>query len=523
MTRQGYRERGWWNDEPLWRRYSAHAQAHPTRLAVADDSGAVLTHAAMLGATARVAADLASAGIEPGDLVLTIMANRVEWQVVFAALLRLGACPMTIPITTDSATLAYLCDLTDVTAVVTSAHNDRAGLVDTALSAAAAAAQPPTVFTVDDVSRVERLRTGRRVRRGQPLGEVAHVMITSSTTGRPKAVTHSENTLAALNLGFAARFDLRSDTPIFMASPLGHSVGGIHGARLALYLGAPLVLQERWEPEQAIALVARHRCDFTCAATPFLKDLIDAPSLPGSEKLSPMRTFLCGGAAVPPLVLDQADEQFPTTFVSVLWGMTEGGVTTSSRDSTPEQRRNTAGTGLPGLELGTVGDDLTLLPRGEVGELVMRGPGVFTGYLGQDDLYSGSFTPDGYFRTGDLARLDDEGYLHLTGRLKDLIIRGGVNISPVPIEDALAGHPDIRRVAVIGQPDDRLGERLCAVVVAKDGCTVALEDLVGWASTHGLPRRYWPESVRVVNEMPVTAAGKIRKNQLREQLFGSST
>jgi acyl-CoA synthetase (AMP-forming)/AMP-acid ligase II len=147
----------------------------------------------------------------------------------------------------------------------------------------------------------------------------------------------------------------------------------------------------------------------------------------------------------------------------------------------------------------------------------MRGPGVFFGYLGDEELYRSSVTGDGFFRTGDLARLGADGYLHLTGRLKDLIVRGGVNISPLPIEDALAAHPAVRRVAVVGAPDERLGERICAVVVP-EGDPPELDDLIAWVRGQGLPRRLWPEALRVVDEMPTTAAGKIRKNVLAERL-----
>ena len=521
MNAQQYRQQGWWTDEALWTRYSRHAAAHPTHLAVADDRGVELTHAGLGDAAARMAERLAAAGVLAGDLVLVIMPNRAEWQVVFAALLRVGAIPMTVPVTTDGATLTYLCDLTQATAIVTATRLANIPLGEMAADAAAKADRSTSVVIVDDVAALDIVRAGSRERRTLPLGDTAHVMTTSSTTGKPKAVTHSENTLAALNIGFTERFGLDATTPIFMASPLGHSVGAIHGARLSMFLGAPLILQERWDPEQALDIVDRYRCDFTSAATPFLKDLIDAPTR--ATKLTTMRTFLCGGAAVPPLLMDQADQQFPNTFVSVLWGMTEGGVTTSTTDSTSDQRRNTAGCGLPGLEMSTVSETLEHLPTGEAGELVMRGPGVFTGYLGQDDLYASSLTPDRFFRTGDLARVDDDGYLHLTGRLKDLIIRGGVNISPVAIEDTLAGHPNVRRVAVIGEPDERLGERLCAVVVPKGYTAVSLDELLEWSSEHGLPRRYWPESMRIVAEMPVTAAGKIRKNQLRDELFGSQS
>lgn len=523
MRTQEYRRQGWWTDETLWNRYAKHAAANPTGLAVADDRGVELTHAGLFEAARLLAARLQESGVRAGDLVLVIMPNAAEWQVVFAGLLRIGAIPMTIPITTDGATLTYLCDLAEVTAVVTATRAGSTSLGEVAVDAVSKADRSTTVVIVDDIAAFEVAHLGSREPRTVDLADAAHVMTTSSTTGKPKAVTHSENTLAALNVGFATRFGLTKDTPLFMASPLGHSVGAIHGARLSLFLGAPLILQERWDPEQALTIVDRYRCDFTSAATPFLKDLIDATAPSSGRKLASMRTFLCGGAAVPPLLMDQADAQFPDTFVSVLWGMTEGGVTTSTPESTFDQRRNTAGCGLPGLELSIVSETLEHLPVGSAGELVMRGPGVFNGYLGQTDLYESSLTPDGFFRTGDLAKLDDDGYVHLTGRLKDLIIRGGVNISPVGIEDTLAGHPAVRRVAVIGEPDERLGERLCAVVVPSGQSEISLEVLIEWSSSQGLPRRYWPESVRVVSEMPVTAAGKIRKNQLRDELFGGTT
>jgi acyl-CoA synthetase (AMP-forming)/AMP-acid ligase II len=340
-------------------------------------------------------------------------------------------------------------------------------------------------------------------------------MFTSSTTGAPKAVMHTADTLAALNQGFSERFGLSADTPIFMPSPLGHSVGAIHGARLAMYLGATLVLQDGWDPQLALELVAEHRCAFTAAATPFLKDLLDAPGPATGYKLEGLKTFLCGGAPVPPVLLDQAALQCPDTLVTVLWGMTEGGVTTCVPGDPPERVLGTAGAPLPGLELQILGEQQQALPPGEVGELAMRGPGVFVGYLGQEELYASLVTEDGFFRTGDLATIDDDGYLLLRGRLKDVIIRGGVNISPLALEDCLSAHPGVAAVAVVGAPDERLGERICAVIVPS-GEAPTLGDLVRWADEHGIPRRQWPERVHVVKDMPRTAAGKIRKNVLRD-------
>jgi cyclohexanecarboxylate-CoA ligase len=341
---------------------------------------------------------------------------------------------------------------------------------------------------------------------------VDHLMFTSSTTGMPKAVMHTADTLASVNKAFVQRFALGEDTPIFMPSPLGHSVGAWHGARLSLFTGATLVLQDEWDPIRALQLVDAHRCAFTAAATPFLKDIVDAEWPTEKPKLASMATFLCGGAPVPPSLLEQARQQVPRTFVSVLWGMTEGAGTTCTPDSTYEQLTATAGRPLPDLELTILDADGT-----GVGELAMRGPQVFVGYLGQEELYQNLLTEDGFFRTGDLARIGDDGYVRLTGRLKDLIIRGGVNISPVPIENAIASHPSVRRVAVIGRRDDRLGERICAVIVPA-GPPPTLQELNAWLIEHGLPSRKLPESLVVVDDMPVTAAGKIRKVDLRRRL-----
>ena len=345
-------------------------------------------------------------------------------------------------------------------------------------------------------------------------------MFTSSTTGRPKAVMHSADTLASLNLTFTERFSLGPHDPIFMASPLGHSVGTIHGARLSLYNGAPLVLQDTWNPEEALALISEHKCVFTAAATPFLKDLVEVDWLGEEPKMASMRWFLCGGAQVPPGLMEKARKQFPETFITVLWGMTEGGLTTSLSETPIEKSLTTAGVGLPGLEMQILDSDSQPLPANDEGELVMRGPGVFIGYYGQKDLYKSLLTEDGYFHTGDLATLDEEGYLRITGRLKDLIIRGGVNISPVPIEDTLSAHPNISGVAVIGYPDERMGELLCAVIIPK-GEAPTLDGLNAFLQARGLPKYYCPELLRIVNEFPTTPAGKIRKTNLRNEIVRS--
>ena len=515
-----YRAMGWWSGERLCGRYAVLAQRLGKRLAVADATGRRLSHGRLWREGERLAEKLKAGGIGHGDIVILLLPNIVEGQVAFVALLRLGAIPASLPTRTDPETVAHAARLTGARALVSLERHGPARLGDIAREAASTCGHGMGVYLLDDSAGTWRTTpTGP----GAPLparaADLAHIMFTSSTTGRPKAVMHSDDTLAALNVGFTERFSLGPDAPIFLASPLGHSIGAIHGIRLSLHTGAPLVLQDVWDPGRALEAIEAFGCAFTAAAAPFLKDLVDAGWSRPTPKLAPLRSFLCGGAQVPPALMEAAEIQFPHTFVTVLWGMTEGGLVTCVRESPREKLMGTAGIGLPGLELRCLSRGGGTVPVGEEGELAMRGPGVFIGYFGQQDLYESQITDDGFFRTGDLARIDADGYVRITGRLKDLIIRGGVNISPVPIENALADHPDVDAVAVIGHPDERLGECICAVVVP-DGEPPSLDDLVAHARSRRLPKHHCPEVLRVVDTMPMTPAGKIRKADLRAMVIG---
>ena len=515
-----YREMGWWPGERLCDRYAVLARPFENRLAVADATGRRLSHGMLWRESGRLAKKLGEGGIGSGDIVILLLPNVVDGQVAFVALLRLGAIPASLPTRTDPETVAHAARLTGARALVSLERHGTVRLGDIAGEAASTCGHGLGVFLRDESAGTWRTTpASRRMPLPASAADLAHIMFTSSTTGRPKAVMHSEDTLAALNIGFTERFSLGPDAPIFFASPLGHSIGAIHGTRLSLHTGAPLVLQDVWNPERALETIEEYGCAFTAAATPFLKDLVDARWPRSTPKLAPLRSFLCGGAQVPPSLMEAAQAQFPNTFVTVLWGMTEGGLVTCVRESPREKLMSTAGIGLPGLELRCLDAAGETLRAGEEGELVMRGPGVFIGYFGQQDLYDSLITDDGFFRTGDLARIDADGYVRITGRLKDLIIRGGVNISPAPIENALADHPGVDAVAVIGHPDERLGERICAVVVPRAEAP-GLDDLIAHARAKRLPKHHCPEILRIVETMPTTPAGKIRKADLRAMVTG---
>ncbi len=514
-----YRAMGWWPGQSLLQRYRDAARGRGSALAVVDNRGRRLSHDELWAASGRLLPELQRAGLQAGEVALIFLPNWVEWQIALVAVLRLGAVPANMPIRTDAEMLAYAAELGGVRTIITTERFADTDLAELARAAAAACPHRHDVVTLAaDGGCGFTSHQDKPLPAAPAVADLDHIVFTSSTTGRPKAVMHSADTLAALNLTFSERFSLGPDDAIFLASPLGHSIGAYHGARLSLYNAAPLVLLDSWDPAGALAMIEEFGCVFTSAATPFLKDLVDAPWDGAAPKLNSLRWFLCGGAQVPPALMQAAREQFPNTFVTVLWGMTEGGLTTCHGDSADDKVSSTAGVGLPGLELRIIDEHGNGLAAGEEGELAMRGPGVFIGYYGQDAFYAEQLTADGFFRTGDLACLDADGYVRITGRLKDMIIRGGVNIAPVPIEDALASHPNVAAVAVIGAPDERLGERICAVVVAA-GPAPGLEELNAHLTARGLPKYHCPESLLLVDAMPMTPAGKIRKADLRATLF----
>ncbi|MGB3697737.1 MAG: AMP-binding protein [Gordonia sp. (in: high G+C Gram-positive bacteria)] len=502
--------------ERLEARFERLVAAGPDRLALVDEKGVRLTRADLWARSGELLDKLVAEGLRRGDVITICMPNTAEWQVAFLAALRLEAIPASIPMSSDRAALAHAFDLVQARAIIApEAHRrHRVGEWVRELAEGSSRIASTVIYAADGQPTLQTYPGDDLPPAVPPI--VDHLMFTSSTTGMPKAVMHTTGTLAAANDSVIERFGISEDTPIFMPSPLGHSVGAWHGGRLSLYSGAPLILQDQWDPVRALEIVDEQQCAFTAIATPFLKDLVDAPWPADRVKLSSMTTCLCGGAPVPPSLLEAATRQAPSTFVTVLWGMTEGTGTTCTPQSTQAQLVETAGTPLSDIELSIADPD-----DSGAGELLMRGPGVFIGYFGQDDLYRELITDDGWFRTGDLARIDADDYLHLTGRLKDMIIRGGVNISPKPIEDLIAAHPAVRRVAVIGESDDRLGERICAVIVTA-GEAPSKDELNAWLREQGLSERKLPESLVVVDEMPVTAVGKIRKAVLRRILEESA-
>lgn len=343
--------------------------------------------------------------------------------------------------------------------------------------------------------------------------DVMQLIYTSGTTGEPKGVMHSANTLMSNIIPYAASMRLGPNDVILMASPMAHQTGFMYGLMMPIMLRAGAVLQDIWEPKKAIELIRAEKVTFTMASTPFLTDLAKGVVESG-EGVPTLRTFLCAGAPIPGPLVENARKALGAKIVSA-WGMTENGaVTLIKLDDDDERAFNTSGCPLPGTEIRVVDADGKPLPHGEEGRLLVRTCSNFGGYLRRPHL--NATDDDGWFDTGDLAQIDDRGYVRITGRSKDVIIRGGENIPVVEIETLLYKHPAVNQVAIVAYPDERLGERGCAVVVPKQGASIDLTALTDFLKAQKVALQYIPERLLVLEAMPATPSGKIQKFKLRD-------
>ncbi|HVW31079.1 MAG TPA: AMP-binding protein, partial [Acidimicrobiia bacterium] len=307
------------------------------------------------------------------------------------------------------------------------------------------------------------------------------------------------------------------DDVMLMSSPLAHNTGFMYGMSMPLMTGMTTVLQDIWDPGCALELIEAEGVTVTMGSTTFLLDLCDAARTHPADT-STLRLFICGGAPIPPSAAKLARDVLGAALVSC-WGMTENGIATATRPGDPDDKiAGTDGAPMPWVEVKVVDEQGAEQPPGVAGRLFVRGPNGHVAYLGRPDLYEASFV-DGWFDTGDLARIDADGYVRITGRAKDVIIRGGENIPALEVEGALIEHPSVREVAVVGVPDARFGECACAVVVPADPAAPPTLDLLREHLTRiGMTKVFWPERLEVRGELPRTASGKVQKFVLRDEL-----
>ncbi len=360
----------------------------------------------------------------------------------------------------------------------------------------------------------EALRSLSRRARGDA-NTVCQLIYTSGTTGEPKGVMHTANTMLSNLVAYAERLGLGGADTILMASPMAHQTGFMYGLLMPVMLGAPMVVMDGWDRDVAASLIAEEQVTFTMASTPFLMDLSNAVEAQGTDSSS-LRIFLCAGTAIPGPLVERAQSVLGAKVLSA-WGMTENGAVTAVAPTDPDARSiQTDGSALPGMELQVRDAGGRPVAPGEEGKLYVRGCSNFVGYLKRPEW--NATDADGWFDTGDIARMDAAGYIRICGRAKDVIIRGAENIPVVEVEALLYKHPAVHQVAIVAYPDARLGERACAFVVPKPGQSLDFAGVIAFLETQQLAKQYMPERLELREALPATAAGKIQKFALRDAL-----
>jgi len=478
----------------------------------------------------RVAGALQGQGIGPGDVVAVQLGSTYEGAVAQAAVALCGAVLLPIVQIYGPRELSFILQQSGAVALVLpEAFRGR----EHAAALFRGMQRPPglrTVVVVGDVvpaviegavsfDDLAGSLAGQFAAPALDRDSRAMLVYTSGTTSDPKGVQHSHRSLlaevfsptVAIHQGGAER-----QLAIF---PAGH-VAGLLGLLRVLVHGTPTVVLETWDPARAARLVDEYHLTYAAGAPVQLTGLLDEQAR-GTATLASLREFMVGAAGVPPALVLRAEAAGVTAYRC--YGSSEHPtISTGTVEDPLEKRATTDGRLVTGTEVRIVDDEGHDLPRGVDGEIASRGGELFLGYT-DPQLDVGAFLPDRWFLTGDIGRLDADGYLTITDRKKDVIIRGGENISSKQVEDVLAEHPAVIDAAVIGVPDPLMGERVCAVVVVRPGEELGLEDVRQHFAASGLARQKTPERVEVVEALPRTPAGKVQKFELRRRLAAAAT
>ena len=524
----GMREAGLWIDKTVDAFFADAVVRVPDKLAVVGyranrGTPKRITFGELGAMVDRAAGALRELGVGRGDVVSIQLPNWWEFVVASLACVRVGAAANAMVVILREREVSYMVGFCEAKVLIV--PKTFRGFDHEAMAEGVRSALPCLEHVIvvdgDGPNSFERVMLqGDRVERYvgdssallQP-DDLLVLMYTSGTTGEPKGVMHTSNTVNGNVLRFAQGLGLGQDDVFHAVSPVGHMTGFAIFVLLPVMLHATLVLQDVWDPRRALAIMEAEGVTFSAGATPFLADLCDI-AIAESIRPAKLRKFYCAGAPIPPALVQRALNELKLS-VSSVWGMTEiiaGTMTELARAA--EKAWTTDGRAIAGIEVKVVADNGDELPRGQAGRLLVRGASMFCGYLKRPEL--DTVSPEGWLDSGDLARMDDEGYIRITGRTKELLIRGGENIPLIEIENLLAEHPAVAGVAIVGFPDQRLGERACAFVVRRPGHDFDLAELQSYMAKCKVSKHYWPERVEHIQALPLTASGKVQRFVLKE-------
>ncbi|QMN47488.1 medium-chain fatty-acid--CoA ligase [Escherichia coli] len=527
QRRAAYRQQGLWGDASLADYWQQTARAMPDKIAVVDNHGASYTYSALDHAASCLANWMLAKGIESGDRIAFQLPGWCEFTVIYLACLKIGAVSVPLLPSWREAELVWVLNKCQAKMFFAPTLFKQTRPVDLILPLQNQLPQLQQIVGVDKLApATSSLSLSQIIADNTPLttaitihgDELAAVLFTSGTEGLPKGVMLTHNNILASERAYCARLNLTWQDVFMMPAPLGHATGFLHGVTAPFLIGARSVLLDIFTPDACLALLEQQRCTCMLGATPFVYDLLNLLEKQPAD-LSALRFFLCGGTTIPKKVAREC-QQRGIKLLSV-YGSTESSPHAVVNLDDPLSRfMHTDGYAAAGVEIKVVDDARKTLPPGCEGEEASRGPNVFMGYFDEPELTARALDEEGWYYSGDLCRMDEAGYIKITGRKKDIIVRGGENISSREVEDILLQHPKIHDACVVAMPDERLGERSCAYVVLKaPHHSLSLEEVVAFFSRKRVAKYKYPEHIVVIEKLPRTASGKIQKFLLRKDIM----
>ncbi|MEB5989410.1 medium-chain fatty-acid--CoA ligase [Escherichia coli] len=527
QRRAAYRQQGLWGDASLADYWQQTARAMPDKIAVVDNHGASYNYSALDHAASCLANWMLAKGIESGDRIAFQLPGWCEFTVIYLACLKIGAVSVPLLPSWREAELVWVLNKCQAKMFFAPTLFKQTRPVDLILPLQNQLPQLQQIVGVDKLApATSSLSLSQIIADNTPLttaitthgDELAAVLFTSGTEGLPKGVMLTHNNILASERAYCARLNLTWQDVFMMPAPLGHATGFLHGVTAPFLIGARSVLLDIFTPDACLALLEQQRCTCMLGATPFVYDLLNVLEKQPAD-LSALRCFLCGGTTIPKKVAREC-QQLGIKLLSV-YGSTESSPHAVVNLDDPLSRfMHTDGYAAAGVEIKVVDDARKTLPPGCEGEEASRGPNVFMGYFDEPELTARALDEEGWYYSGDLCRMDEAGYIKITGRKKDIIVRGGENISSREVEDILLQHPKIHDACVVAMPDERLGERSCAYVVLKaPHHSLSLEEVVAFFSRKRVAKYKYPEHIVVIEKLPRTASGKIQKFLLRKDIM----
>ena len=527
QRRAAYRQQGLWGDASLADYWQQTARAMPDKIAVVDNHGASYTYSALDHAASCLANWMLAKGIESGDRIAFQLPGWCEFTVIYLACLKIGAVSVPLLPSWREAELVWVLNKCQAKMFFAPTLFKQTRPVDLILPLQNQLPQLQQIVGVDKLApATSSLSLSQIIADNTSLttaitthgDELAAVLFTSGTEGLPKGVMLTHNNILASERAYCARLNLTWQDVFMMPAPLGHATGFLHGVTAPFLIGARSVLLDIFTPDACLALLEQQRCTCMLGATPFVYDLLNVLEKQPAD-LSALRFFLCGGTTIPKKVAREC-QQRGIKLLSV-YGSTESSPHAVVNLDDPLSRfMHTDGYAAAGVEIKVVDDARKTLPPGCEGEEASRGPNVFMGYFDEPELTARALDEEGWYYSGDLCRMDEAGYIKITGRKKDIIVRGGENISSREVEDILLQHPKIHDACVVAMPDERLGERSCAYVVLKaPHHSLSLEEVVAFFSRKRVAKYKYPEHIVVIEKLPRTTSGKIQKFLLRKDIM----